>query len=527
MTVFSLAPCVAKLRRKGAWLRLLCGLLGFFPSADAWGLEINLLFTSDMHGWYSSRLLHPRAKPYGLAHLVKAIAEQRKKDPDTLLLDGGDSFQGSNLITWAHRHPDAPNPFSALVRSLNYDAFALGNHDLEENPYFIHQEVEPNRWVAANAYLQGKNLFAPYKILEKKGVKIAILGLTTPGSHIWLNDQRLQGIRIKDMVKEGLLWIQRIQKEENPDLLILLVHSGLNPLRDDQTAKTLGLPAANATTALLLQAKGVDLALSGHDHRFLPTRSGPLPYIGTTAVVGGGYHAKGLMHLRLSLRAKPGGWSLTQSWAEVIAPQPLSRKKILQRLPQAYLDWLKAPLPYSLQRRNKKALNQCLNQLQAQMLQPPGIAGSLLPRIFTKNLPKKRPIQRQDLYNWIAYDNQIVSVRLSPRQIELFTHPPKKRGKVAYNQKLYLFLKRPLLLESNPWLPRAGDFQATWPLLLSGYHAQGGGGLAGMGQLQPEQREQVLAPSIRESLFAYLKSEPNLPPQCLGILQEEQTNPDH
>ena len=502
---------------------LLILVLFFFGEAPLRAVELNILFTSDQHGWLSSKLYSPKLKGYGLLHLEKEILRWKKKDKELLLLDGGDSMQGSPLVHYAHRFTPKQNPFLEKLEELGYDAIALGNHDLEENPYFERYDRRPNFWLAANAYRLGKNAFQPYRILQRKGLKIAILGLTTTGSHLWLPPTRLQGLQIKDLVTEGQRWVKLLKEKERPDLIILLLHSGLNPTRDDRASKLMSLPPANQSHHLLKELQGVTLALTGHDHRRNPYRPGPLTYVGSTAVAAGESRGKGLMHIRLELKQNQGSWQLQSARAEHIPPSqdPQILKTYQDLLPAGYEPWLNQGLPFQVISKDKEQLALCLNQSLANSIDQEGLDGSLLPIIEIKRNAKGRQITRRMLQDWIRYDNDWELVELTLRQIHLlWARSPQKQKKQRYNQRLYASWKNPPpTAQAGLWWPSINDFRETRRVALSSYHAQGGGGLAGKILLDQNQRQGTIGRGLRKRFFTFLAAAPSLPKVCLGVVR--------
>ena len=121
-------------------------------------------------------------------------------------------------------------------------------------------------WLAANAVNTetGEPYFDPYYIIEKDGVKIAVLGLITPGIPMWLPEELWEGIEFEDMVETAKKWVKIIQEKENPDLLIGLFHSGVNPNYGGVSEDT--YRNENASRLVAEQVPGFDVVFVGHDH---------------------------------------------------------------------------------------------------------------------------------------------------------------------------------------------------------------------------------------------------------------------
>ena len=121
-------------------------------------------------------------------------------------------------------------------------------------------------WLAANAINTetGETYFPPYSIINKEGVKIAVLGMITPGIPNWLPKNIWSGIEFEDKILTAKKWVPIIKEKENPDLLIGLFHAGVDYSYDNQTADS---PRnENASQLIAEQVPGFDVVFVGHDH---------------------------------------------------------------------------------------------------------------------------------------------------------------------------------------------------------------------------------------------------------------------
>ena len=152
---------------------------------------------------------------------------------------------------------------------MKYDAAAIGNHDIEAgHPVYDRLIKDFNfPWLAANAINKetGEPYFEPYTIINKKGVKIAILGLITPAIPLWLPEIKWQGIEFDDMVETAKKWVPYIKETEKPDLLIGLFHAGIDYTYNRQSRDT--LKNENASLLVAEQVPGFDAIFAGHDHQ--------------------------------------------------------------------------------------------------------------------------------------------------------------------------------------------------------------------------------------------------------------------
>ena len=234
-------------------------------------VHLRILHTSDVHGYVLDSL--PRIAAY-------AEVCRRELGPDAVVLtDGGDVLQGHptayyyNFVDTVSAHIVA-----ATMNRAGYDAGAIGNHDIEAgHPVY-------DRWVRTCAFpvlganvvdeQTGEPYLKPYVVLEREGVRVAILGLLTPAIPNWVPRNLWTGLRFDDMVTSARKWVPIIQEREHPDLIVGLFHAGIEEDGGIQTDSY----CENESRLVAQQVQGFDLILYGHDHRrhmeYVPTPSG-------------------------------------------------------------------------------------------------------------------------------------------------------------------------------------------------------------------------------------------------------------
>lgn len=187
--------------------------------------QLTILHTNDHHG----RFWNNEIGEYGLAAqktLVDQIRQEvENKGGSVLLLSGGDINTGVPESDLQHAEPDFKG-----MSLIGYDAMAIGNHEFD-NPLEVLRKQE--NWatfplLSANIYKENTStrLFKPYKMFNKQGIKIAVIGLTTADTVTIGNPEYLQGIEVRDPAKEALQLISKLKAENKPDIIITATHMG-------------------------------------------------------------------------------------------------------------------------------------------------------------------------------------------------------------------------------------------------------------------------------------------------------------
>ena len=237
-------------------------------SAQQKTVELKVIETSDVHGsFYPYDFINRRDVKGSLARIHTFIQDQRKQYGDNVLVfDNGDILQGQptvyyyNYIDTLSRHVAAE-----MLSFMGFDAGNMGNHDVEvSRPVF-------DRWAAdcdfpilgANIIetATGKPHFKPYEIFVRDGVRIAVLGMITPGIPAWLSENLWEGLRFDDMEETARKYMPILKEQEKADVVIGLFHSG----KDAEWLS--GKYREHASTEVAQRVPGFDVVLCGHDHR--------------------------------------------------------------------------------------------------------------------------------------------------------------------------------------------------------------------------------------------------------------------
>ncbi len=235
--------------------------------------EVNLriIQTSDVHGsLFPFDFINNRAVDYGMAHVVTYANKIRQiENQEVILIDNGDILQGQPTVYYAN-FVDTLNPHlvSRVMNFMGYNAATIGNHDIEAGPKVYNKLVDEFNfpWLSANIIdtRTGKPYFKPYTVITKNGVKVAIMGLTTPGVPKWLSPNLWENMKFIDMIEAAKIWMDSIRLKENPHVIIGMFHSGHNAAYEGADPNE----PMNENASLLVaeQVPGFDAVLVGHDH---------------------------------------------------------------------------------------------------------------------------------------------------------------------------------------------------------------------------------------------------------------------
>ena len=234
-------------------------------------INLKLVETSDVHGAIMPYdLLNDTTTNSSLAQVYSFVESERYiPDQELILLDNGDILQGDPLVYYYNYEDTTGTHIQAeAMNFMNYDVATVGNHDIEagHSVYDKFRREINFPWLAANTINIETNepYFKPYTIIERKGIKIAILGLITPSIPDWLPEILWKGISFEDMIESAKKWVPIIKEKERPDLIIGLFHSGVDYTYGGETADT--YKNENASELVAQQVPGFDVVFVGHDH---------------------------------------------------------------------------------------------------------------------------------------------------------------------------------------------------------------------------------------------------------------------
>ena len=231
-------------------------------------VTLRIVETSDVHGAFFPYNFTERRDMSGtMARVSSYIKRQRKEMGNRLiLLENGDILQGQPTCYYTNFvATDKPNIAAEVVNYLKYDAQTFGNHDVEVGHKVYDKWIKELDCPTLGANIinteTGKPYVDPYLIIEREGVRVAILGMLTPAIPNWLHQNLWTGMRFDEMVSCAKRWVKILREQEKADVVIGLFHSGWDGgIVTDEYDE-------DATQKVAEQVEGLDVIFFGHDHR--------------------------------------------------------------------------------------------------------------------------------------------------------------------------------------------------------------------------------------------------------------------
>ena len=223
--------------------------------------KVTILHTNDVHShieaFDSDHGRYPGMG--GVAQRASLIQQIRDENPNTLLFDAGDIFQGTPYFNYFGGELE----FKMMSR-LGYDAATLGNHDFDNGIEGLEKQLPNARfdfivsnYDFSNTIMDGRT--SPFKVYQRDGIKIGVFGLGIKLKGL-VDDRLYKETKYLDPVEISSDMVRILKEEKDCDLVIALSHLGYNYRRSPDRVSDLSLAK---------RSKGVDLIIGGHTHTFL------------------------------------------------------------------------------------------------------------------------------------------------------------------------------------------------------------------------------------------------------------------
>lgn len=247
--------------------------------------KVDMLSFNDFHGTLVEG--STSTKDIGAAKLSGSINAVRAANPDTVVVAGGDLYQGSAMSNLKYG-----KPVSDVIKAIGIEASALGNHEFDWGLGYITQWAQDGNFtfLASNIYdkTTGKPVTwaSPYKVVSKGGLKIGLIGIATPETAFKTKPENVKDVEFRDPVATANEWAAYLKNTENVDVVVALTHLGGF---QDATTKVITGEAADLAKA----AVGIDAIICAHTHASIAGTVNNIP------VVQGYYNGRSLAKLAI------------------------------------------------------------------------------------------------------------------------------------------------------------------------------------------------------------------------------------
>ena len=508
--VLNIAAIVIALFGVGFGIGCLISLLSSKGSLADGEYRVTVCSTTDVHGaYFDSAYVDNLAAKTSLANVSSYLKEIRGEGVQPVLIDVGDNLQGDNAAYYFNYvATDVPHVYPRIAAFLGYDAIVVGNHDIETG-HDVYDRVASELtmpYLAANAAFDrdengradmdenpdGKTVsdsyFVPYCVVDRGGVKVAIVGMTNGNIKSWLADDIWRGMDFQVISEMVQPVIDRMIEKEKPQLVVLAVHSGTGAEQPNRE---------NEAQYLAATLRGVDIVLNGHDHRPLArdvenVNGGSVVLIdaGTKAVVvgqadftltvkNGKVVSKSVDYKLVPMEKYPVDPDYVAAFKEDFnAVKAFAQRPIGQLSENIFLaDALDGPSTY-------------INLVQTVQLASSGADISFAAPLTSSGVVPKGVIEFQDLVSIYKFENQLYVVEMTGKQIKDYLEYSYKnwvnKSGPSYNWdsadgiRYEVSRKAPdgervKIFSMNDGTPF--DLDKTYKVAMTSYRASGGGDL--------------------------------------------------
>lgn len=385
-------------------------------------VTLKLVETSDVHGaFFPYDFTEQKPMKGTMARVSTYIKKQRKEyGKNLILLDNGDILQGQPTCYYTNFvKTDQPNIAAEVINYLGYDAQTFGNHDVETGHAVYDKWIKDLKCPTLGANIidtrQKSPYVLPYLMLEREGVKIAILGMLTPAIPNWLHENLWKGLRFEEMVTSTRKWVKFLKEEKKADLIIGLFHSGweggITTERYDE----------DASKKVAEQVDDLDVVFFGHDH----TERNVLLDNGVLCM-NPSCNAMKVAEATIQCTQKKGQWMVTKKEGKLVdvtkeaidedyvrhfQPQMDSIKSYVERQIGTFLVPIRSRDVFF----GSAPFVDYIHQLQLE--ESHADISLTAPLVFNTEI-KAGPVYMNDMFKLYRFENQIYTLRMTGREVK-------------------------------------------------------------------------------------------------------------
>ncbi len=524
---------------------------------------LHVLTTNDVHGtWFDSTYTDGNQKKslMAISQVVNRFRDSVGAE-NVILIDAGDCLQGDNA-PYYFNYVDTVSPhlFPRLLEYMKYDAVAVGNHDIETGhdvfdrvaaqmaekgiPFLGGNAIKDSCPVSEEdgektGYSFEDRYFPVYKIVERGGLKVAILGYSNPNMKAWLDESVFSGIHFVSLIPLVQQDVDKVIQKEKPQVVIVAIHSGTGDGKGS-SYESQGLDLLNSLT-------GVDFVVCSHDHR---------PYTAQTdsiCLINSGSHSKNVGHGTITLKVKKGKVVEKKLSAENIESDLTDVDTVMRNMFRP--EFLKVKeftltevgtLDKDMATRDSyRGMSYYMNLIHTVGLASSGADISIAAPLTYNKTIKAGSLVYNDLFTIYPFENQMFVITMSGRELKDYLEASYDKWVAAdstshllkiqlredprNNQEVWSFVNRSYNFDSaagiyytvDVTVPKgervrilsmadgsAFDMDKTYKVAMTSYRASGGGGLLDEIGIETDKiDERIVAkfPEYRDVIYRYLQ----------------------
>lgn len=475
---------------------VLLSLAGLLAAEE---VQVSILHTSDIHASIGDRAMEHHGGD--LRRMATLLRQERQQlgDDKVLLIDTGDTIQGSlvGVVSQGAASID-------VLDALGYDAWILGNHELDFGVQHLRELTRNVKTpiLTGNLTLAADPPFASYRIFERAGARLAVIGMTTPSLGYWLSGPRYEGYTVRPARKVLEHLMPEVMRQQ-PDAIILAMHQGFL-LRDSREM--------NEVKAIAYRFPQIDLILGGHtNRRYAGTR------VASSWYVQPGEHATEYSRIQLRIDTRRHRVLAIESTLVPVPPDtpldPVASEAARPWLEQTdhFARKVITTPSTTLTAEGKPGIDNDISELLCRALAWRAEAPVALHGLLSdESWPAGEPVDEARLFRTIPYENYLCIAHLTLDELaQVVQEQLDNRGSYTYNGIWGLEVEVADQRVVSVRLPGQEVAPETRiPLALSSYNAASGGNryhtLYRLIQ-QPEAKLTHIDINSRDILRAYLR----------------------
>lgn len=507
-------------------------------------VRVELVATNDTHGAvFPLGYTEDATEHSSLASVCSYVDSLRQAagEDNVILIDCGDHLQGDNAVYYFN-YVDSSGGRHLISRIFNfmkYDAAVVGNHDLEAgHPVYDRMAEELDcPYLAANAVgLQdGQAYFDRYTVMEKDGLRVAVIGFTNANVKSWISKDKYEGMDFVPVDSLAASLVREVRRRERPDAVILAVHCGLG--KEDVP------DIENNALYLAAHVPGIDAVIAAHDHR-----QAAVKVMGadgdSVCVVESGSKAGAVSRLSISAVKKGGrlvSLSIAPSVADVRHMRPCERYmsefgqdwRTVYDFSNRTIGRLTSPLDLSYRQDRRSDYLALIHYVQ---LSCPGVDVSFTAPLVSEGVMPAGELRFNDLFTLYRFENLLYVVEMTGKEIKDYLEGAYDK-RITGSDYLYNYdTAGGLVYTVSPSSPKGSririismwdgtpfDMSGTYRVAMTSYRASGAGGLlaeAGLDRDRMESRVVEIYPEIREMLCDFIESHGDINPKEIAAAKK-------